>query len=245
MLQRVSALAAIAALACGVSINARAQDSSAPAAPAQTFVQVGRLLADPASGRVERNKTLVISAGKIVEIRDGLQTGAGETIDLRDSFVLPGLIDSHVHLTGENGPSARLDAMQKTAVDSAMDGALHARTHARSRLHHGCSISARTRCDLRAARCDRGRQGRRPAHHRRRRRRMRMADTATSTAIGGHLKLFADPGLCSGADDCRRAVRQAVQRGADVIKIASTGGVMSNTAAGVGQQMTDDELRPS
>jgi imidazolonepropionase-like amidohydrolase len=34
-----------------------------------------------------------------------------------------------------------------------------------------------------------------------------------------------------------------VQRGADVIKIASTGGVLSDTAAGLGQQMTDDELK--
>jgi imidazolonepropionase-like amidohydrolase len=33
-----------------------------------------------------------------------------------------------------------------------------------------------------------------------------------------------------------------VKQGADVIKITATGGVLSNTAAGVGQQLTDDEL---
>jgi imidazolonepropionase-like amidohydrolase len=242
MLQPVSALAAIAALGCGVSINVVAQDSSAPAAPAQTFVQVGRLLADPAGGRVERNKTIVISAGKIVEIRDGLQTGAAETIDLRDSFVLPGLIDSHVHLTGENGPSARLDAMQKTAVDSAMDGALHARRT----LEAGFTTVADLGADPDAI------LGLRDAIAAGKIVGPRIIAAGGVGAHGGHgdihgyrpdiMKLFADPGLCSGADDCRRAVRQAVQRGADVIKIASTGGVMSNTAAGVGQQMFDDEL---
>src|SRR5690606_32069794 len=71
-------------------------------------------------------------------------------------------------------------------------------------------------------------------------------------AHGGHadvhgyrpeiVSLLSPSGMCSGADDCSRAVRQAVQRGADVIKIASTGGVMTNTAAGVGQQMFDEEL---
>jgi len=49
-------------------------------------------------------------------------------------------------------------------------------------------------------------------------------------------------GVCDGADDCRRAVRALVKRGADLIKITATGGVLSNTAAGVGQQLMDDEL---
>ncbi|MET0275038.1 MAG: amidohydrolase family protein, partial [Phenylobacterium sp.] len=48
--------------------------------------------------------------------------------------------------------------------------------------------------------------------------------------------------VCSGAPDCRRAVREQVWKGADVIKITATGGVLSNTAAGLGQQFSDDEL---
>ena len=44
---------------------------------------------------------------------------------------------------------------------------------------------------------------------------------------------------CFFSDDCRRAVRQAVQRGVDVIKIAATGGVTTNTAAGLGQQIDE------
>jgi len=37
-------------------------------------------------------------------------------------------------------------------------------------------------------------------------------------------------------------VRQTIKDGADVIKITATGGVLSNTAAGLGQQFFDDEL---
>jgi imidazolonepropionase-like amidohydrolase len=56
-------------------------------------------------------------------------------------------------------------------------------------------------------------------------------------------KVLQRPNLCSGADDCRRVVRQQIQRGADLIKIVATGAVLSDAAAGVGQQFTDEELR--
>ena len=49
-------------------------------------------------------------------------------------------------------------------------------------------------------------------------------------------------GVCDGAADCTRAVRDVIKSGADVIKITATGGVLSNTAAGVNQQFTDEEL---
>jgi imidazolonepropionase-like amidohydrolase len=49
--------------------------------------------------------------------------------------------------------------------------------------------------------------------------------------------------LCDGPDDCRRAVRNQVRRGADVIKIATTGGVNSRIGAGLGKQMFEDEAK--
>ena len=48
-------------------------------------------------------------------------------IDQRNRFVLPGLIDSHVHLTGELGPNQLLDEVQLTASDAALRGAENAR----------------------------------------------------------------------------------------------------------------------
>src|SRR3546814_2223539 len=53
----------------------------------------------------------------------------------------------------------------------------------------------------------------------------------------------SDLNTCNGADDCRRAVRLQIGRGADVIKFASTGGVNSRIGAGLGKQMFDDEAR--
>ena len=46
------------------------------------------------------------------------------------------------------------------------------------------------------------------------------------------LNHFQRPTNCDGPDDCRRATRLAIKNGADLIKIAATGGVLSNTNAG-------------
>ena len=91
-----------------------------------TFVEAGRLLADPTNGVVQRDKTLVIRGNQVVEIRDGF-VGEGNIVDLRSAFVLPGLIDSHVHLTGQQSASARLDGVTQSNADQAMVGAGYAK----------------------------------------------------------------------------------------------------------------------
>jgi len=53
----------------------------------------------------------------------------------------------------------------------------------------------------------------------------------------------SEANLCDGPESCRRAVREQVRRGVDVIKIMTTGGVNSRIGAGVGKQMFDDEAQ--
>jgi imidazolonepropionase-like amidohydrolase len=53
----------------------------------------------------------------------------------------------------------------------------------------------------------------------------------------------SEANLCDGPEGCRRAVREQVRRGVDVIKIMTTGGVNSRIGAGVGKQMFDDEAQ--
>jgi imidazolonepropionase-like amidohydrolase len=56
------------------------------------------------------------------------------------------------------------------------------------------------------------------------------------------MHLLSSESICSGPEDCMRAVRLQVRSGADIIKITATGGVLSNTAAGLNQQFSDEEL---
>jgi imidazolonepropionase-like amidohydrolase len=230
-------LAALAALALATS--AAAQDGPT------TYIHAGRLLADPGTGRVATNQTVVVRGGKVVEVHDGFIEGTnGQVIDLKDSFVLPGLIDSHVHLTSENGPTNRLDNVTKSTSDETIDGV----AFAYKTLMAGFTTVADLGADndavfaLRTGVASGKIIGPRI-----------IASGSAVTPHGGHadingyrpeiLTLFGSPSACSGADDCRKAVRRQVQRGADLIKITATGGVLSNTAAGLGQQFLDDELK--
>src|SRR4051794_24811767 len=116
------ALAAVAAALLGLP-TAKAQ----LAAPL-TYVQAGRLLADPDDGRVLSAQTVVVQDGRVLRIEPGYTSAPGaEVVDLRDSFVLPGLIDSHVHLLSQSGPQSRMREVTLSAADQAMFGAYNAR----------------------------------------------------------------------------------------------------------------------
>jgi imidazolonepropionase-like amidohydrolase len=232
-------IAALAALAVAGS-PALAQ-TTAPAAV--TAIWAGRLLAAPGKP-VETQRTILVADGRITAVQPGYQAPSGaRVIDLTAMTVLPGLIDSHVHITSENGPTGRLDSVVKSDVDEAFDGALFARRT----LEAGFTTVADLGADAEAV------FGLRDAIAAGKVAGPRIiASGPAITPTGGHgdaqgyraevLDVLRSPMACNGADDCRRAVRQAVQGGADVIKITATGGVLSNIGAGLGQQLTDAEL---
>jgi imidazolonepropionase-like amidohydrolase len=57
------------------------------------------------------------------------------------------------------------------------------------------------------------------------------------------MEFYTSANVCDGPYDCRRATRNVIKYGADLIKITSTGGVLSQRATGTAQQMETDELR--
>lgn len=210
-----------------------------------TFVQAGRVLVDPASGKVETAKTLVVQGGKVVRIADGyVSEPGGKVVDLKSSFVLPGLIDSHVHITSQTGPTSRLDEVTQSSAQQAMDGA----RYARRTLMAGFTTVADLGGDNDAVFALRNATaaGDVPGP------RIIAAGSAISVH-GGHgdingfredvMHVLRPGSVCSGPADCSRAVREQVWKGADVIKITATGGVLSNTAAGLAQQFSDEELK--
>ena len=236
------------ALLASLAVAGAAQAGQGPQAPAisptgQTlFVQAGRLLADPESGVVLRDKTIVIAGGRVVEIRDGF-VGEGDVVDLRQHFVLPGLIDSHVHLTSQQNPNARLMAVTESDADRAILGAQYALRTLRAGFTTVADLGGPN--DAVFALRDGIAAGQIPGP--------RVLASGRAISIhGGHgdvngynedvMHLLSSESVCSGPEDCMRAVRTQVRAGADVIKITATGGVLSNTAAGLAQQFSDAEL---
>ncbi|TAL34668.1 MAG: amidohydrolase family protein [Phenylobacterium sp.] len=210
-----------------------------------TFVQAGRVLVDPATGKVETQKTLVVQNGKVVRIADGfVAEPGGKVVDLKSAFVLPGFIDSHVHLTGQQNPNSRLEEVTQSSAEQAMVAA----RYAKKTLLAGFTTVADLGADddaifaLRKAIA----LGDVPGP--------RIVASGSAISIhGGHgdvngfredvMHVLRPGSVCSGAADCSRAVREQAWKGADVIKITATGGVLSNTAAGLAQQFSEDELK--
>jgi imidazolonepropionase-like amidohydrolase len=230
-------------LAVGTSVAAQSPASTPVSGDdLTTFVQVGRLLANPSNGVVQRDKTIVIRGNQVAEIRDGF-VGDGQIIDLRDSFVLPGLIDSHVHLTGQQNPNGRLEEVTQSNAEQAFVGARYARRTLMAGFTTVADLGGSNEAVF--ALRDAIRRGDVPGP--------RVIASGSSVSIhGGHgdingyredvMHILSPESVCSGVEDCQRAVRTQVRSGADIIKITATGGVLSNTAAGLGQQFSDEEL---
>jgi imidazolonepropionase-like amidohydrolase len=221
-----------------------AAPASAQTKAVTTLVHAGRVLIDPASGKVETAKTLVVQNGKVARIADGYISEPGaKVVDLKDKFVLPGLIDSHVHITSQQGPTSRLDEVTESAAEQAMAGARYARRTLLAGFTTVADLGADNQAifALRKAIALGDVPGPRI-----------VASGGAISVHGGHgdvngyredvMHVLRPNSVCSGADDCRRAVREQVWMGADLIKITATGGVLSNTAAGLSQQFSQEEL---
>ena len=215
-----------------------------------TIVHAGTLLAIPGEKPVS-TQSIIVRAGEVVEIRNGYVVAADigiedkvRVIDLKDQFVMPGFIDLHVHLTSQAGGDRKLATVTMTDADIAFVAQMYAKrtlfagfTTVRDLGSRGTVIFA-LRDAVKAGRVAGPKI---------------IAAGQAITPTGGHgdihgfrqevLNELASTGVCDGADGCRAAVRRQVKRGADVIKVTATGGVLSETATGTGQQFTDEELQ--
>lgn len=233
-------LAATALAPTPAAAQAQVQDES------YAVIHAGALLDRP--GREpRRNASLIVRGGKIVSVHDGfIEAPAGaRLIDLRDRFVLPGLIDSHVHLDSDRAGNEGLLA---GFTESGQLSAYETLWNARKTLNAGFT-TVRNLGDLGSTMALRDAIGRGWVDG------PRIIDAGRSiSTTSGHMDprlgvaedlhdAIPHDNLCDGPDECRKAVRRQIGRGADVIKIATTGGVNSRIGAGLGKQMFDDEAK--
>lgn len=213
-----------------------------------TVLHAGRVLDVPGTSELAE-RTIVVRDGRIAEIRAGYvdpsDLGAAEAIDLTGHTVMPGFMDMHTHLTGERDPERNPhDWTTKLDGDELVESIPYLERTLMAGFTTVRNVGANFEVILPLKRgVDAGiLVGPRI-----------IAAAGGVTPTGGHGELQGyrpdilaavdnSVGVCDGADDCRRAVRALVKRGAELIKITATGGVLSNTAAGVGQQLLDDEL---
>lgn len=212
-----------------------------------TVIHAGRLLDRP--GQPPKGpSSIVIENGRIARVESGFIVPPADSrvVDLKDRFVLPGLIDSHVHLDSDAGGNA---ALLEELTDSVPVKTLRTLANAKKTLLAGFTTvrnlgdgtgatmairDAAARGEVDAPRTiDAGRSISTTSGH---------MDSTLSLAEDLH-SAVPQENLCDGAEACSRAVRLQVRRGVDVIKIATTGGVNSRIGAGLGAQMFDAEAK--
>jgi imidazolonepropionase-like amidohydrolase len=92
-----------------------------------TVIKAGRLI-DPDAGKVLTNQIIVIRGNKVEGVGDHLALPAGATvIDLSRATVLPGLIDCHTHVADGQSGAEPLNVLRKTASEIVLESIPNAR----------------------------------------------------------------------------------------------------------------------
>jgi len=217
---------------------------AAPAAAETLVVHAGRLIADPARPALGPS-TITIVDGRIESVAAGLvpAPAGARLIDLSSRTVLPGLIDLHVHLSGDPGGDYRQEAVD-TDEYATLLGVKNARLTLRAGFTTVRDLGSGPQVGFALARGTR--EGLFPGP------RIVAAGPAISI-IGGHgdvngfrpevIETLSAHNTCTGAVQCAERVRQLARAGAQVIKFTATGGVLSQQARGLEAHFTDEEMR--
>jgi len=236
---RVLGPCALLALA---STAARAAEPAAAEPQPVTVIKAGRLI-DVATGKVREHQLIVVTGKSITAVgsANSINVPAGAAvIDLSNQTVLPGLIDTHTHVTGD----PTMPPYQGYGVSIPRE-ALKGARFARDTLLAGVTTirnvgaSGYTDIALRDAINDGDVIG------------PRMLASGPAIGItGGHCddNMMAPQydrqgeGVADGVDAVRAMVRKNIKYGADVIKYCGTGGVFSKGDTPAAQQYTPEEV---
>ncbi|MEY4270544.1 MAG: hypothetical protein RLZZ58_1760 [Pseudomonadota bacterium] len=215
-----------------------------PAAAETSVIYAGRLITE-ASQPVRGPATIIVVDGRIQSIVDGRAPApdGARIYDLATKTVLPGLIDLHVHLTGEPGGDYRSEAVEPdewgvvVGVKNARLTVLAGFTTVRE-----AGSAQYTAFSLRRGTAEGVIVGPRI-----------IAAGPALAIVGGHgdttgfredIHHVLDQGYtCTGPVECAEKVRKAARAGSDVIKITATGGVLSQQGRGLEAHFTSAEMQ--
>jgi imidazolonepropionase-like amidohydrolase len=211
-----------------------------------TYILCGKLI-DTRSGKVQTNKTIVVTDKTITRIEDGFilpKNTKDKTIDLKTKTVMPGWIDMHVHLEEETSPTSYLEEFTLNDADVAYNAEVIAKktlmagfTTVRDLGGSGVNVSLRNAINSGKVIGPRV-----------------FTAEKSLASTGGHADpsngyrkdLMGNPGpkegVVNSVEDACQAVRQRYKNGADWIKITATGGVLSMAKSGTNPQFTEEEM---
>lgn len=221
--------------------------TAAQAQSGRTLIHCGTLLDPGVHDSPVTEMTIVVQGERVLSVEEGFARGdsGDEVVDLSDAWCMPGLIDSHTHIGGESRKDGYIDRFRMSAVEQALQATQYARATLMAGFTTIRDLGGHEGIDLGLKRAVAAGHVVGP----------RMFVAGKSLAVmGGH----ADPtngyredilgvpgielGVVNGVDEAVRGTRLAIKRGADVVKITATGGVLSQAADGTGAHFKEDEI---
>jgi imidazolonepropionase-like amidohydrolase len=211
----------------------------------RTIIWCGSLITGT-DNEAKPDMTIIVQGNRIIAVEKGFtQAGASDkVVNLKNKTVTPGWMDMHVHLSSETSPTEYIDRFQLNDADYALKGAAFARRTLLAGFTTVRDAGGKVVPSLRNAINSGTVEGPRI-----------IAAGKAIGSTGSHADptngyrrdLMGDPGpeagVANGVEECMKAVRQRYKEGADVIKIMSTGGVLSVAASGSGSQYTEEEIK--
>ncbi len=216
-------------------------------AQAATLIHAGKVFTGK-ENKLRSAVTIIINGNKIEKLESGYSVpGTDDTvIDLKNATVMPGLMDMHVHLSGQHeGPQTYMQRFTLNEADYALKAAFYAEktlmagfttvrnlgdnynetVALRKAIDKGMDVGPRIYTAAKAIATTGG-----------------HADPSNGFAEVLRPQTGPENGVINGVAEAREAVRQRYQDGADLIKITATGGVLSVAKNGQNPQFMNDEL---
>ncbi|HEV2227690.1 MAG TPA: amidohydrolase family protein [Steroidobacteraceae bacterium] len=235
--------AVAAALATALSAQAVAQTP-----PAETVVLKAARIFDATGSALKDGGVVVVQGERIVSVGAANIPAGARVIDLGDATLLPGFIDAHTHVTMQfekNYYLMRYHDLMRFPAEQVLYGALYARRTLEAGFTTVRNVGAGDFEDISLRNAINAGITEGP----------RMLVSAHGIGSpGGHFDEASYPpdrvhpegpiqGICSGPEECRQAVRYQMKWGADVIKIAASGGVLSESDPVDVPQLTLEEMK--
>ncbi len=185
-------------------------------------------------GRIIDHATIIVEGEKIVKVTasDSVLPENATIIDLAGKMLLPGFVDCHVHILIDGSPDP-IAAVENSDLQMVT---LLASVHAKNTLMAGVTTAR----DMGGtANVD-----------------IVIRDAIRNGIIPGPRMLVSGQQICmtggqgwefgreaDGPDEVRKAAREQIKAGCDIVKLMATGGIMTPGAEPGAAELTEEELR--
>ena len=186
------------------------------------------------TGEVLEHATVLVENDKILKVANGdINIPPGATkIPLKGRTLLPGLIDSHIHICIDGSPDPVNTAFRESPTTMTLKAARFASQTLMAGVTTVRDMGGKNGIDL------------------------GIKEAINSGMIPGPRMLVSGQLICmtgghgwqigleaNGPDEVRRAAREQIKAGADIIKLMATGGVMTPSVEPGSEQFTVEEMQ--